>query len=693
MFALKFSIFLLSFAALTEAQEITFLYHICSNTTTFVRNSTYQANLNILLSSLAANATRSDINGFYNASTGHDVYDQVYGLFLCRGDVSVEVCQECVNRATNDVVQRCPIQKKAIIWYDQCFLRYSNSSIFSSSSQTDVLIMINVQNITVNVKFNNRVVGSISDAAKEAASAPSGGKKFAAKNVSYTWEESLYVLVQCTPDLSKYDCIRCINLTLSYLPIYINNKQGGRVLFPSCNFRYETYLFYNVAAVVAMSPPPPPPPSPSPPLSTPVVPLPPSPGSITDGKGDGSKSMWIKVGAGLSAVIAVLFFSACTYTMRRRTNLRTEEIGNIQEEQLLDLAGRATVGDDYSEKDIQGEVTSQDLPLIRLDVIHEATKQFSDENKLGQGGFGPVYRGTLEDGKEVAVKRLSRTSGQGQREFLNEVVLIARLQHRNLVRLLGCCLEKNEKLLIYEYMPNKSLDVILFGSSNGVLLDWQRRLSIINGIARGLLYLHEDSRLRIIHRDLKASNILLDYEMNPKISDFGMARIFGGNQSEANTNRIVGTYGYMAPEYAMAGLFSVKSDVFSFGVLLLEIISGKKNIGFHLSEEGESLLTFAWKLWSDGQGLELTDPMLEKSGVATEVLRCIHIGLLCVQEDPADRPAMSSVLHMLASDTIALPIPKQPGFSIGRFVAMEGQSSNQKVCSGNKLTISVLSPR
>ncbi|KAJ6885602.1 hypothetical protein NC651_026283 [Populus alba x Populus x berolinensis] len=527
MFALKFSIFLLSFAALTEAQEIIFLYHICANTTTFVRNSPYQANLNILLSSLAANATRNDINGFYNASTGHDVYE-VYGLFLCRGDVSVEVCRECVNLAKNDVVQRCPIQKKAIIWYDQCFLRYSNSNIFSSLSQTPGFFKWNKQNITVDVKFNKRVV---------------------------------------------------------------------------------------------------------------------------------------------------------------------DAIGNIQEDQLQNWAGRATVGDDYSDKEIQGDVTSQDLPLIRLDVIHEATKQFSDENKLGQGGFGPVYRGTLEDGKEVAVKRLSRTSGQGQREFLNEVVLIARLQHRNLVRLLGCCLEKNEKLLIYEYMPNKSLDVILFGSSNEVLLDWQRRLSIINGIARGLLYLHEDSRLRIIHRDLKASNILLDYEMNPKISDFGMARIFGGNQSEANTNRIVGTYGYMAPEYAMAGLFSVKSDVFSFGVLLLEIISGKKNVGFHLSEEGESLLTFAWKLWSDGQGLELMDPMLEKSSVATEVLRCIHIGLLCVQEDPADRPTMSFVLHMLASDTITLPIPKQPAFSIGRFVAIEGQSSNQEVCSINELTISVSSPR
>ncbi|KAL9384088.1 hypothetical protein Peur_024411 [Populus x canadensis] len=379
MFALKFSIFLLSFAALTEAQEIIFLHHICSNTTTFVRNSPYQANLNILLSSLAGNATRNDINGFYNASTGHDVYE-VYGLFLCRGDVSVEVCQECVNLATIDVVQRCPIEKEAIIWYDQCFLRYSNSNIFSSLSQTPRFLKWNKQNITVDVKFNKRVVDAISDAAKEAASAPSGEKKFAAKNVSYTWEESLYVLVQCTPVLSTSDCNRCLNLTLSYIPICCNNKRGGRVLTPGCNLRYETYSFYNETAVMAMSPPP---------LSTPVVPLPPSPGSIADGKGDGSKSMWIKVGAGLSAVIAVLFFSACTYTMRRRTNLRT---GNIQEDQLLDLARRATVGDDYSDKDIQGEVTSQDLPLIRLDVINEATKQFSDENKLGQGGFGPVYR-------------------------------------------------------------------------------------------------------------------------------------------------------------------------------------------------------------------------------------------------------------------------------------------------------------
>ncbi|KAL6313969.1 hypothetical protein AAG906_011699 [Vitis piasezkii] len=254
-------------------------------------------------------------------------------------------------------------------------------------------------------------------------------------------------------------------------------------------------------------------------------------------------------------------------------------------------------------------VEDLELPLFDLDTILNATNEFSRNNKLGEGGFGPVYKGILQDGKEIAVKRLSKDSMQGLDEFKNEVIYISKLQHRNLVKLLGCCIHKEEKMLIYEYMPNKSLDFI-FDQMQSMVLDWPKRIAIINGIARGLLYLHQDSRLRIIHRDLKADNILLDNEMSPKISDFGMARSFGGNDTEANTKRVVGTFGYMSPEYASDGVYSVKSDVFSFGVLMLEIVSGKRNRGFNHPDHSFNLLGHAWTLHMKGRPLELIDASL-----------------------------------------------------------------------------------
>uniref|UniRef100_A0A2N9EM35 Protein kinase domain-containing protein n=1 Tax=Fagus sylvatica TaxID=28930 RepID=A0A2N9EM35_FAGSY len=299
--------------------------------------------------------------------------------------------------------------------------------------------------------------------------------------------------------------------------------------------------------------------------------------------------------------------------------------------------------------------------LLDFGTIKIATDNFSDANKLGQGGFGAVYKGMLSNGQVIAVKRLSKESGQGDLEFKNEVVLVAKLQHRNLVRLLGFCLERKERLLIYEFVPNASLDHFIFDPIRRTHLDWTIRYKIIGGIARGLLYLHEDSRLRIIHRDLKASNVLLDSEMNPKISDFGMARLFALDQSEGNTSRIVGTYGYMAPEYAMHGQFSVKSDVFSFGVLVLEIVSGQKNSCFRNGENIEDLRSFAWKNWKDGTTSNLVDPTL-KDVSTTEIMRCIHIGLLCVQENVADRPTMASIVLMLNSYSMTLPIPSQPAF-------------------------------
>ncbi|CAL2240449.1 unnamed protein product [Prunus armeniaca] len=306
-------------------------------------------------------------------------------------------------------------------------------------------------------------------------------------------------------------------------------------------------------------------------------------------------------------------------------------------------------------------------PLFDLSTVAKATNDFSSSNKLGEGGFGPVYKGTLIGGKEIAVKRLSKNSGQGMIEFKNEVILIARLQHRNLVKLLGCCVQEEEKILIYEFMPNKSLDFFIFNQEGQRLLDWPTCFHIIGGIARGLLYLHQDSRLRIIHRDLKASNILLDNSMNPKISDFGLAKTFGSDQSRGNTNRVVGTFGYMSPEYAVDGIFSMKSDVFSFGVILLEMLSRKKNRGFSHPDHHLNLLGHAWTLWIQDKQRELIDTTLYDSCNISEVLRCLHVGLLCVQRVPEDRPNMSYVVLMLSSD-ITLPPPKQPGFYTERSV-------------------------
>lgn len=320
-------------------------------------------------------------------------------------------------------------------------------------------------------------------------------------------------------------------------------------------------------------------------------------------------------------------------------------------------------GGAFEVRDEENDRKNQQCPLVSFDSIVAATGNFSRTNLLGEGGFGPVYKGTLHYGQEIAVKRLSSGSRQGLEEFKNEVILISKLQHRNLVRLLGCCIQGEEKILIYEYMPNRSLDAFLFDTMKKGLLDWKTRYNIIEGIARGLLYLHRDSRLRVIHRDLKVSNILLDEEMNPKISDFGMARIFGHDDNETNTKRVVGTYGYMSPEYAMHGLFSVKSDVYSFGVLLLEIVSGKKNSNYCHPDLSLNLLSYAWKLWNEDNVMEFADPSIRDSCSLTEVSRCINVGLLCVQDRANDRPTMSLVVVMLESGTIDNTLPRQPTFA------------------------------
>ncbi|PRQ30612.1 putative protein kinase RLK-Pelle-DLSV family [Rosa chinensis] len=334
-----------------------------------------------------------------------------------------------------------------------------------------------------------------------------------------------------------------------------------------------------------------------------------------------------------------------------------------------------------------------ELPLFDVASIIYATNNFSENNKLGQGGFGSVFKGMLRDGREVAVKRLSKHSRQGLDEFKNEIMHIAKLQHRNLVKLHGCCIQEDEMILIYEFMPNKSLDFFIFDHTKSMSLDWRKRFDIINGIARGLLYLHQDSRLRVIHRDLKAGNILLDSEFIPKISDFGLARSLGGNETRAETNRVVGTYGYMSPEYAIDGFYSTKSDVFSFGVSVLEIISGKRNRGFYNPDHSLNLLGHAWKLYTQGRSIELLDTSVGDSTIRLEeVLRSVHVGLLCVQQNPEDRPSMSAAVLMLSGEG-ALPQPQKPGFYTERNLSEIKVDAAPKPCSANEVTFTLLEAR
>ncbi|XP_070677290.1 G-type lectin S-receptor-like serine/threonine-protein kinase At4g27290 isoform X2 [Malus domestica] len=339
-----------------------------------------------------------------------------------------------------------------------------------------------------------------------------------------------------------------------------------------------------------------------------------------------------------------------------------------------------------------GQKEDLELPLFDLMTLVSATSNFSIENKLGEGGFGSVFKGTMKDGQEIAVKKLSKSSQQGLNEFKNEVTHIAKLQHRNLVKLLGYCIQEDEMMLIYEFMPNKSLDFFIFDQRRRMLLDWPKRFEIINGIARGILYLHQDSRLRVIHRDLKASNILLGSEFNPKISDFGLARSFGGNETKAKTKKVVGTYGYMSPEYAIDGFYSIKSDVYSFGVMVLEIVSGSKNRGFSHPDHKLNLLGHAWMLHTEGRPLELLDTSIEDSITLHEVERTILVGLLCVQQNPKDRPSMSATILMLGGEG-ALPSPLKPGFYSERDLTELEASHSSKACSTNEVTISLLEAR
>ncbi|XP_022950178.1 putative receptor-like protein kinase At4g00960 [Cucurbita moschata] len=640
---LLFFCFILIFFVSFTISQMEIKAHLCSNTGNYTANSIYKQNLDTLLSSIASN-TQIDY-GFYNFSAGQQS-DRVNAIALCLADLTVEKCRSCLATSTRRILQDCPNQKEAIGWYTDCMIRYSNASIFRIGNDRVIGPAFVSGQKASDIDGFNKALSSLLQTLRNRAAAGDSRHKFAVGEIAAPNLDNIFGFLQCTPDLSAVDCNNCLMKATERVP---NGSTGTRIFSTSCFLRYETNdIFYNTL------PPPPPPPAagsaPSPPMSPPPPP-PPTPGNS-------SRTIIIVVVSIVSAIILVVAIFIILRLRKRKIKRTADKLEGIH------------IGDTTD------EISSVETIQFDFETIKVATNDFSSENKLGQGGFGAVYKGKLPNGQRIAVKRLANNSQQGDVEFKNEVLLVVKLQHRNLVRLLGFCLQRTERLLIYEFVPNASLDQFIFDFEKRKLLDWERRSKIINGVARGLLYLHEDSRLRIIHRDLKASNILLDEEMNPKIADFGMARLFEVDETQGNTSRIVGTYGYMAPEYLMHGQFSVKSDVFSFGVLILEIVSGRKNNCFRNGEKIEDLSSFAWKNWKAGTSKNVIDSTLSV-GSSVEMLRYIHIGLLCVQENAADRPTMASVVLMLSSFSLTLPVPSEPAFFMHSSIIDESSTQSK----------------
>ncbi|XP_017408618.2 LOW QUALITY PROTEIN: cysteine-rich receptor-like protein kinase 25 [Vigna angularis] len=608
-----------------------YLNHNCSADAT--ADSDFNKDLDTLLSYLSSNATKS----YYKDS----VDDNAYGLFMCRGDLPSQLCQQCVLNATSYLSSRCNSSQEAIIWFSHCMLRYSKNYFFSHMEKSPMFQMLNVTATSSPIPGQDDFTYSLSTTlASLAKAAGDSAEKYVNKSIALNDAQTLYTLGQCTQDLSSDDCVGCLSDINGRIPWSNLGSVAGRILYPSCNIRFELFQFYRAGGDPASSP------------------------FQERKKGQSRTMIFVIVPTIISLTLLSLVYYLINYYLMKRK--RRKNVKRILREQF----GHESVALE---------------PLqFKLSVIEAATNNFSQENKIGRGGFGEVYKGVL-DGRQIAVKRLSISSSQGENEFKNEVLSIAKLQHRNLVRFIGFCLEEQDKILIYEYVPNKSLDYFLFDTQRSKSLDWYERYNIIVGIARGILYLHEHSRLKIIHRDLKPSNILLDENMIPKISDFGLARIVEINQDQGSTLNVAGTYGYMSPEYLILGRFFEKSDVFSFGVMVLEIITGKKNASSYESNRiAYNLFSYVWRQWKDHATLGILDPSIKENFSEIEVNRCIQIGLLSVQPNPNARPTMAEIVSYISSCfyissyLIQLPSPGEPTFGrLDRPGILQESSSSQ----------------
>ncbi|XP_002982704.2 cysteine-rich receptor-like protein kinase 2 [Selaginella moellendorffii] len=535
---------------------------------------------------LATLITNAPVTGFFQSSV-QSAELTLYGLLQCRQDMSRDSCDQCARDIGQAVKSRCSSSLGAKIQLYGCFLRYENHPFFSVLDES--LLCLNCSSIASSPGYDDNLKSALATLSRR-------GSSFTATVGS--GKSQVFVLGECRGDLSSQQCDSCVRVAMRNMTDRCIGNTSGSILLNSCYTRFDAFKFYSSLDRESRS-------------------------------GSGRDRILKLVFGIIGGALLLGIFAFCCVKNRHR----------------LTPAARKKLKEDL---DLQANI-HHGATIFSYHALKTATNSFSDDNKLGQGGFGVVYKGTLPDGRRIAIKRLTTQSQKGKQEFLNEVKLVSSVQHRNLVKLYGCCTEESERLLVYELLENNSLSRVLF--QGNLCLSWEQRYNVILGVARGLAYLHEDSQVKIIHRDIKAGNVLLDEKFEAKIADFGLARLYSDERS-INT-QIAGTLGYMAPEYALHGHLTDKADVFSFGILSLEIVSGRRSTDLNQPIERQYLLEWAWKSHERNEQLDLVDAGLNTvppSFDKEQAIRVICVGLLCTQATPSQRPSMSRVVTMICGE-------------------------------------------
>ncbi|XP_039841220.1 L-type lectin-domain containing receptor kinase IX.1-like [Panicum virgatum] len=581
----------------------------CSTADNYTAGSQYQRNLAELLSRLPAAA--GDNGWFYEGSAGAGA-DEVLGLVMCYADYNATACRDCLSRAPAGITTVCPGSRSVRAMYDACTLRYSDTPpIPAAAADLAVLYIVYLAFPGVSVTsegLREAWVPLMSELTGGAAASP---LRLANGSTPYSSSQEMYGLAQCTRDLNASECARCIGSYVSQLGKLFPNNSGGVVKGYSC------YLRYQVAALDITLPPAP-------------APAPPAPGPSSSSKT--GIVIGVSVSVGSVSILMVLSFSAWLLLRWRR-----RKMANLHEE--------TRAMEDEFEKGTGPK-------RFRYGELVLATDNFSDRQKLGEGGFGSVYRGFLREmNLHVAIKRVSKGSKQGRKEYASEVRIISRLRHRHLVQLVGWCHGGGDLLLVYELMPNGSLDKHLYSGDNK--LSWSLRHKIVLEIASAILYLHQEWEQCVMHRDIKPSNVMLDASFTAKLGDFGLARLVDHARG-SHTTVLAGTLGYMDPECRVRGRASAQSDVYSFGVVLLEVACGRGPAVVLGDDAVIHLSRHVSELHGQGSVLDAADPRLGGEFDAREMESVLVAGLWCTQGGRNTRPSIRQVLAVLRFE---LPLP------------------------------------